>query len=104
MFVSNFISFLHQIYQVSMPQKTCYEEVPGNLGVSILVFAVIRLLTHYLLMALCLYVFWVRKDQVEPEEEVSLSPEEHLLSPNGYEKRPHQTEESLDSVMFGDYF
>jgi len=78
MFIASVLSFLDDLYQYVDGNKTCYSYFSLNEVLDISIFLVIRLISYYVIMGLCLYVFRVEKE--EAEKEILHSPSEELIS------------------------
>ena len=61
MLAASVVAAFISLRDVLQANGDCYDIVPGNNSLNVFFFVVFRVITHYVLMALTLYVFWVRR-------------------------------------------
>ena len=68
MAVTSSVSMINNLYFVVADQPGCYEYFDCGLAGSIALFTLIRFVSHYPVICLCLSVFWLKKDAGSSDE------------------------------------
>ena len=65
MLTANLLAAFLSLYDAVQANGDCYDIVPGNDPLNVVLFIVFRIITHYALMAIALYVFWARRRPIK---------------------------------------